>query len=453
MPRPPAFLLALLIAAPSLAADWPQWRGPAFDGTSPETNLPADWGAGCDGTIAWTTPLPGPGGGTPVVAGGRVFLTAAVGSGAQAQLVVLALDARGGKELWRRTVATGNETARGDEGNSASNSCVTDGERVWATFGDGSVACLTAEGEPVWGANLQHRFGAFNIQFGFSSTPVLHDGRLYFQLIHGDGDARTREAKVVALDAATGVTVWERGRATGATVENEHSYASPVLNRLSDPPSLLTHGADYTIAHSLAPGADGAELWRLGGLNPRGPDYHTTLRFVASPAIGATPDGPLVVVPTAKRGPVFAVDPDDARRIAATGGTDDPDAAADVAGSDAVLWRLDNGTPDVPTPLIAGGLVYLTGERGVLACHDAATGEEVYLQRLPGGRYRSSPVLADGKLYLVARDGTVTVGRAGREFARLSEQDLGDEIAATPAVANGTVYFRTFGSLIAVRKK
>ena len=286
MPRPLAVLLALFLAAPAVAADWPQWRGPDFDGTSPETNLPADWTDGGDGAVAWTAPLPGPGGGTPVIADGRVFLTAAAGVGADAELVLLAFDAADGSELWRRTVSTGNETARGDEGNSASNSCVTDGARVWATFGDGTVACLTAEGEPVWSMSLQERFGRFDIQFGFSSTPVLFDGRLYFQLIHGDGDASTREAKVVALDAATGVTAWERGRITGASRENEHSYASPMLNALSNPPSLLTHGADYTIAHSLAAGADGAELWRLGGLNPPGENYHTTLRFVASPGVG-----------------------------------------------------------------------------------------------------------------------------------------------------------------------
>ena len=454
-------LLALTFAAPAApaaAGDWPQWRGANFDGVSEETGLPSGWGDDADGppsdgTIAWRTPLPGPGGGTPVVAGGRVFLTAAAGAGAGAELVALAYDAETGDELWRRAAADRrNERAMRDEGNSASASCVTDGERVWATFGDGTVACLTAEaGEPVWSLNLQERFGRFELQFGFHSTPALHDGRLYFQLIHGDGDAGTDEARVVALDAATGVTVWERPRVTGATVENEHSYASAVVNVFDSPPSLLTHGGDYTIAHSLEDGDDGAELWRLGGLNPPGDAYNTTLRLVASPAVGAGPAGPLVIVPTAKRGPVFAIDPA-AARDAGSLSADDA-TAADVQNTGAVVWGTDRGTPDVSSPLVHGGVVSLMGERGVLSARDAATGEEVYQERLPGGRYRASPVLADGKLYLVARDGTVTVVKAGRTFERLSEQSFGEEISASPAVAGGAVFFRTFDALYAVRKR
>ena len=447
-----ALCLAPALAAPAVGGDWPQWRGANFDGVSPETGLPSGWGDGADGAVAWRTPLPGPGGGTPVIAGGRVFLTAAAGAGEGAELLAVAYDAATGDELWRRVAAKGNERAMRDEGNSASASCVTDGERVWATFGDGTVACLTADaGEPVWSLNLQERFGRFQLQFGFHSTPALHDGRLYFQLIHGDGDPGTDEARVVALDAATGVTAWERPRVTGATVENEHSYASAVVNVFDSPPSLLTHGGDYAIAHSLEVGEDGAELWRLGGLNPPGETYNTTLRLVASPAVGVGPAGPLVIVPTAKRGPVFAVDPAAARDAGSLSA--DAAAAADVQGTDAVVWVTDRGTPDVSSPLLHAGVVYLMGERGVLSARDAATGGELYQERLPGGRYRASPVFADGKLYLVARDGTVTVANAGRAFERLSEEAFGEETSASPAVADGTLFFRTFDALYAVRTR
>ncbi|MEM9701493.1 MAG: PQQ-binding-like beta-propeller repeat protein [Planctomycetota bacterium] len=455
MPRLIAALavLAFPSAPVSLsAADWPQWRGPTFDGATAEAGLPADWSGTGDGRIAWKASLPGQGGGTPVIADGRVFLTAAEGVGADAELIVLCFAADSGEELWRKTVGTGNKTARVDEGNSASNSCVTDGERVWATFGDGTIHCLSADGQPVWKVSLQRRFGAFNIQFGFSSTPVLHDGRLYYQLIHGDGRDATNEARVVALEAETGATIWERERRTGATRENEHSYASIMFNPFLEPPSLITHGGDYAIGHSL----EGEELWRLGGLNPQGPNYHTTLRFVASPGVGVGGETALTVVPTAKRGPVFAVDLAKARSLAeAAGSSAAPggERAADVAGGDAVVWSLDRGTPDVSTPLIADGLVYLMGERGVLSVHDAATGAEVYQERLTGGLYRASPIVADGKLYAVDRDGVATVIQAGRTFKLLGKNELGEPVSASPAIADGTLFFRTYDTLIAVRKK
>ena len=451
-----AMFLPLLLVTAAAAGDWPQWRGSNFDAVSPEKNLPAGWGEstdGADGEIVWRTDLPGPGGGTPVVAGGRLYVTAVDGAGDSAELKLVALDAATGEQKWERTLSRGDQTARGDEGNRAAPSCVTDGARVWATFGDGTVACLTADGGEVWALNLQDRFGRFDIQFGFSSTPVLHDGRLYFQLIHGDGDSATEEARVVALDAATGVTVWERGRVTGATIENEHSYASPVLNPFADPPTLITHGADYAIAHDLTPGADGRELWRLGGLNPRGEDYHRTLRFVASVGVGETPGGPLVVVPTAKRGPVFAVNAAAAAMRGLLTSSRPIDRGPAVQGTEAVAWKLDRGTPDVPTPLVHGTEVYLLDEKGVLACHDSATGGELYRVRTHGGRHRASPVFADGKLYLTARDGTVTVAKAGRDYEQLSQQSFGEPISASPAVAGGTLFFRTFEAVYAVRKR
>ena len=432
MPRPLIAALFFLTAAPLSAGDvWPAWRGPDDDGVSDATGLAAEWGDSKN--VAFRTPLPGPGGSTPVVAGGNVFLTAVSGTGDDAELVVLCVAAVGeadaGKIRWRRTVGRGNRNARSDEGNYASNSPVTDGDHVWACFGSGDVACFAADGTPVWDFNLQDRFGEIDIQFGYSSSPVLHGGRLFVQLIHGDGDAETEEARVVALDAATGETVWERKRVTGATRENEHSYASPMLYDFGGLTYLVTHGADHTIAYELE---DGAERWRVGGLNPQGPNYHTTLRLVASPGISAD----TIVVPTAKRLPVYAVD---------------PTATGTLTGTKAVRRLLDRGTPDVPSPLIAGGLIYLAGEDGVLTVLDERTGDLIYRERVHNYRHRASPVLADGKLYLTARDGTVSVLKAGREFAILSQQSFGEPQSASPAVAGDTIYLRTFEALYAVR--
>src|SRR5262249_14010243 len=160
-----------------------------------------------------------------------------------------------------------------------------------------------------------------------------------------------------------------------AYAENEHSYCSPFVWRKGGEAYLVVHGNDYCTAHSLD---DGKEVWRLTGLNPQRPgaNYHPTQRFVASPVV--TPD--LLVVPTAKTGAVGGVKPD-ARGTISRGG----------AGEQ---WRLSQNTPDVPCPLVHGGLVYLCRETGMLICLDAQTGQELYAVQNHRARYRASPVFA-----------------------------------------------------------
>ena len=117
------------------------------------------------------------------------------------------------------------------------------------------------------------------------------------------------------------------------------------------------------------------------------------------------------------------------------------------------LWKLEDGTPDVPSPLIHNGLVYLCSENGNLSCFDAKTGKQQYQQRTHRMRHRASPVVADGKIYLSARDGKVTVVQAGRTFKIVSQNDVGEALAASPAISNGTIYLRTFDALWAIRAK
>src|SRR5205807_2179125 len=149
----------------------------------------------------------------------------------------------------------------------------------------------------------------------------------------------------------------------------------------------VTHGGDCAVAHRLT---DGSEIWRVVGLNTN-PRTTTSLRFVASPTVSED----LIVVPSAKSGPVVGVKPE------ATGTVS--------AGSKFELWRRPDKTPDVSSPLIVDGLVYLCGEGGVLQCLDAKSGKEQYAERLHSARYRASPVYADGRIYCTARDGVVTV--------------------------------------------
>jgi len=405
------------------AENWPHWRGPRMTGVSQEKNLPTRWSL--TENVAWQLPLPGPAGSTPVVWDDRIYLTTA----ADNELFLCCVSTEG-EQLWQRRLGGVNRSIRGDEGNLASPSPCTNGRNVWALVGDGALACFDRHGEPIWTVDLTSRYGALQLQFGYASTPVLDQGRLYLQWIHGDRDAATREARVICLDAATGAELWQQMRPSDAHEECEHSYASPTLYRDDQAAFLITHGADYVIGHALD---DGRELWRCGGMNPPG-NYHPTLRFVASPAVGDQ----LIVVPTAKGGPVLGLRPH--------GQGDITDSSTYVA------WKYPDSTPDVPSPLIHDGLVYLCRENGNLLCLDANSAEEVYHERTVRDRHRASPVLADGLLYLTSRGGVVTVVRAGREFEIVAQNDVEEEIASSPVISDGTIYLRTFESLLAIRE-
>jgi outer membrane protein assembly factor BamB len=407
------------------AENWPQWRGPKNNGISNETNTPTKWSK--TENVAWRLPMPGPAGATPAVWGERIFLTSVDKGSGDLLLLCVGTD---GKEKWRQIMASGNKDVRGDEGNSASNSPSTDGEHVWAMMTNGVIGCWTVEGKEVWKFNLQDRYGNFKIQFGMTSTPVLDGDQLYLQLIHGDGNAKTREAVVVCLDKKTGKEIWKRDRPSDAIQENEHSYASPVMYDDGKTKFLLSHGADFIVAHDLK---DGHELWRCGDLNAK-TKYDPTLRFVASPVAG----NGIIVVPTAKGAPVIALK---------------PDGKGDITSNAALhLWKHAK-TPDVPSPLIHDGLVYLCMQDGQVHLLDEKSGEQIYLKRAHNDRYRGSPVYADGKVYLTSRDGHITVIKAGRDYEVLAENDLGEAISASPAFANGTLYLRSFDALWAIRAK
>src|SRR5262245_13868912 len=243
--------LALAVPLAVHADNWPQWRGPNNDGVSKEVGLPTKWSAS-EG-VAWTMPLPGMGGSTPVVGGDRIFLTSEAGS----EIVLLCVSTAG-KELWRKTLSTGARRYRNDqqEGCDASPSPSLDGTHVFAFVGTGDLACFKFDGTEVWRFSPQKRYGRFNIQFGMHSTPVLHGDRLYLQLFHSDGQW------VVAVDKATGQDVWKIDRKSDGRSECEHSYASPMVWSNGKDAYLLIHGNDYTTAHKFD---DGSEIWRLGG--------------------------------------------------------------------------------------------------------------------------------------------------------------------------------------------
>ncbi len=408
----------LLFGAALTAADnWPSWRGPDNTGISRETGLPAAWSASKN--LAWKLPLPGKGGSTPVIWGEHLFLTSAENK----NLVLLAANTSG-KVLWKRDLGPADRLAvRYDEGNDASPSPSTDGKHVYVFVGSGRFACFDFQGREIWQFNVQQRYGKFNIQHGLHTTPLLHGDRLYLTLLHAGGHF------IIALDKTTGREVWKVERASDANGESREAYTSPCLWHNGKETLLVVLGCDYATAHRLS---DGKEIWRLGDLNPKD-RYSSALRIIASPV--ATPN--LIVVPTARGGIVVGVKPG-ANGVINAGGAFE-------------LWRHAKGSPDVPTPLVLDGLVYLLRENGVLICLDALTGKQHYQQRLHADRYRASPVVAGGKIYLTSRNGTFSVVKAGPQFELLASNVLPDEFTASPAISQGRIYLRGFKTLYAVQ--
>lgn len=419
--RTALLLLAAALPISARAENWPHWRGPRFDGTSQETGLPTEWSA--EKNVRWRLPLPGKGAATPIVWDDRVFVTSTVDD--SDELVLLAVG-RDGEVLWRRTVTQGAvKTPKWaqTETSPAAPSPVTDGYHLWTFFGTGVVAAFDFDGHELWKTDLVARYGELSTYFGLSSSPFVDGERLYVQALNANSQL------VLALDKATGEELWKLERATDAHDECLHAYTSPQVIRPDGQDVLLVHGADYLTGHKTS---DGSELWRHGGLNPKD-GYNPSLRLVATPVYA---DG-LLVVPSAKRGPVYGLDPAGAR--------------GDITGAAKhQVWHLERGTPDVPSPLVHDGLVYLSDEDGKLACVDAKTGETLYAERVHASTHRGSPVYADGKVFLMATDGTVSVVRAGRKYELLAENSVDERVAASLAVSGGTLYLRSYEALYAI---
>ena len=410
--------LVLVFALQVAAVDWPHWRGPRHDGVSVEKNLPTEWAE--DKNVVWKLPIKGSSSATPIVFAGKVFTMAELDK----QVLLIAVDLKG-KELWRTPVGTGNGTGSGER-TLASPTPSADSRHIYTMTGNGDVAATKFDGKPAWSFNAQERYGRFRLGFGFHTTPLLFQGRLYLQLIHSGG------AWVVAIDTFTGKEVWKVERKSDGVAECEHSYASPCAVAVGDTFQIVTHGNDYAIGHDPA---NGKELWRVGDLNHKD-RYNRTLRFVASPVA----HGDLVVIPTAKNRGVAAISVAGAKGYIGTGGKGE-------------VWRIDRGTPDVPSPVIYNNLVYLCRENGTVTCLDAKTGEQLYSESPHRQTYRASPVAGDGKIYITSRDGMVTVLQAGREFKVLSKNKLAGGLTASPAPSNGRIYLRTHEALYAIGRK
>ncbi len=414
-PRTPAgAVLALAVAAYSPAADWPHWRGPELRGSSPETGLPVKWSL-AEG-LAWKLALPTGSGSTPIVLGDRIFLSVAESD----SVSLWCLDRKTSAVQWKKPLGAAAGHAHRKH-NMSTPSPVTDGKRVWAMTGQGALKGFDLSGQELWARDLQKEYGPFGTNWGYGSSALLHEGVLYVPVLHG---MKTDDPSyLVGIDAATGKNRFRVERPTTAHTESPDAYTTPTVVRRGGKAEIVVTGGDVVTGHDPA---TGKELWRANGLNPDSNPYY---RIVASPVAV----GDVVVAPTRVK-PMLAL-----RGF----------GSGDVTKS-ALLWSFDTG-PDVPTPATDGTLLYVVRDNGVLFCLELATGKTVYgPERLRSGTYSSSPLLADGKLYLTSEDAVTSVVKAGRQFELLAENALEGFTVSSPAAASGQIFIRSASHLYAI---
>jgi outer membrane protein assembly factor BamB len=399
------------------AENWPQWRGPSANGISTEAHsLPIRWTT--TENITWKLAMPAWSGSTPIVWNNHIFLNVAENG----SLHLWAVDRNKGEPLWKRHLSDGDHRQR--KQNMSTPSPVTDGTHVWVMTGTGILKAFDFNGKELWMRDIQKEYGRFGLNWGYGSSPMLHEDSLYVQVLHG---MKTDDASyVLRISKANGRTIWRVERPTIAQRESPDSYTTPAIVRHGNALELVITGGDAVTGHDLN---TGKELWRADALNPTN-DF--AYRIVASPVV----QGELIIAPSRER-PMLAMKPGGRGNVA----------------SSHILWSFNNG-PDVPTPVIDGNYVYVINDRGIMWCLDSKTGQEIYgKMRLRPSTYSGSFAMGDGKLYITNEDGLTTVVRAGPKFEILAENNFDDYTLSSPAISDGQIFIRTTGALWAIGKR
>ena len=426
----------MLLRTSATAENWPQWRGPAFNGSTTQTDLPAVWSE----TInkAWEVPLPGPGFSTPIVWDDHIYLSSVEQD--TKGLLALCLSAADGATLWRHSTGSDRDYPRN---HMATPSPVTDGQRVFFLFGTGQLYAFRADGNPLWKRDLVADYGPFCIQFGYSSSPLLWDDLIIIQVLQNRTPNRWGrtptdhpgpvDSFLLGLRADTGQTLWRNVRPNAARDESSEAYSTPIpFLHPQSPPQFLVLGGNALTGHDPA---SGRELWRWGGVNPRD---ERLWRLVPSPL----PWNDLVFVAAPKHDPFFAI------RI--------PAAESLGSSNPSVEWSAEDFTPDASTPLLYQERLYcLHDDRRVVCCRDPRTGRVLWSGDLDfGAPIRAALTGADGKIYCMSERGEVAVLEAGDAFRILHTMDMGGRPAcSSPVAAAGGVLFRTAERLVFIRRQ
>jgi outer membrane protein assembly factor BamB len=458
--------------AASSPSDWSRFRGPNGTGVSNTTGLPAEFGP--SKSVVWKTAVP-PGHSSPVLTASHIFITGHESD----KLYVIALDRSSGRELWRREVPRAQKGRLDGPNGPASPSPVTDGERVYAFFQDFGLIAFTTDGREVWRRPL----GPFNIFYGFGASPILADGLLVLPVDQDSG------SYLLAVDPATGTTRYQVDRPGVIS-----GYSTPTVYEPAGKPKQIIIPESFQLsAYSVA---DGKRVWWVRGLacemksvasldgdtlyvngwgfpqNQPGQQVPTVswtdalARYdkdhdakIAQTEIAG--DTPMDKMLSPKYGfPAFDLDRNgtlDAREwdvFRAMAGSENGLLAIRLGGEGdmtekAVRWKYQRPVPQVPSTLLYGGALFMVNDSGILLAFNPATGEIVKQGRLKGAidKYFASPVGADGKVFLVSQDGTVSVVQAKGEWEILSVNPMDDEVFATPAIADGRIYLRTKSTL------
>ena len=429
--RPIAALVLVAVTAAMAAAEWPCFRGPDARGVAADDpRLPSRWTA--TKNVRWSATLEGRGWSSPIVSGDRVIVTSAIPpappedakkglyfggerpdvTDGEVRWVVTCLDAATGMTRWETVIARGPPPGPVHVKNSyASETPVTDGERIYAAFAGIGIVCLDMDGQRVW----EHRWKPRTMRAGWgpAASPVLHGDRLY--VVNDNED----DSFVAALDAKTGREVWRMAR------DEKSNWSTPFVWQNGVRTELVAPGTGKTRSYSL----DGRLLWQLAGgsaITIATPYTAHGLLYVSS---GFVLD---------RTRPIWAIRP------GADGDLTLPDGADSSA---AIAWCRRDAAPYNPTTLVYGDELYVLADRGLMACYDARTGEQHYRkERLPEGRaFTASPWAYNGLVFCANEYGETFVVRAGPKFELLHTNMLGEDdmVMASPAITGGRVFLRT----------
>lgn len=400
--------LALSLHAQEPLPHWTHYRGSNLDGISPETGLPVSWDESTH--VAWKIPIPGRGWSSPVVFGSQVWLT----TEENREMRAICIDFQTGAILHDRVVFHPDTLYRKHSVNTyATPTPAIEKDFVYVHFGRYGTACLDSRsGEILW---KREDMQCEHIQ-GPGSSLLIYKDKL---IVHMEG---SDIQYIVALDKRTGETLWrtERPRELWDPMEyiGKKAYITPIIVNVEGRDVMISNGSAACIAYDPE---TGKEVWRI----IQGEDSTISMPVESNgivyfyTAYVTAPDGE-------KYAELLAVDPRGQGDIGATN----------------ILWRVRSPILQLSTPVVVEGLLYTVDSRGLLSCLDAVTGETVWSEKLKG-KYNSSPVFADGYIYLGSTSGNTLVFKAGRTLEMVSENPLDGEIWATPALTGGAILMRT----------